>query len=259
MAKVYAISNQKGGVGKTTTCLCLGDALAELGKRVLLVDLDPQAGLTTILGYGPDSFRSSIHEVLLGHTPLSEAILKTGKGLDLVPSKIDLAGAEPMLIGLDGWQNALRRALERERQRYDYILLDCPPSLGVLTIMALVAADKVIIPVQAEFLALVGLKHLHAMIEQVKRRFNPSLEARILRTMVDARTLHNREVAAELERIFGERVYRATIIKTIRFADASYARESILKFAPDSKAAHAYRELAEEVVRDDQEKGSAGA
>ncbi|MEM3713602.1 MAG: AAA family ATPase [Nitrososphaeria archaeon] len=260
MAKVYAISNQKGGVGKTTTCLCLGDALTELRRRVLLVDLDPQAGLTTILGFASQPFNNSIHEVLLGHASLSEAILKTkNEKLDLVPSKIDLAGAEALLLGIEGWQSVLQKALEKEEHHYDYILLDCPPSLGVLTIIALVAADRVIIPVQAEFLALVGLKHLHKLIEYIKASFNSGLEAKILRTMVDTRTLHNREIVEELEKVFGERVYRAIIGKTIKFPDASYARESILKFASDSKAAQAYRELAKEVIADDKEEGGEGA
>ncbi|MEN3011018.1 MAG: AAA family ATPase [Candidatus Bipolaricaulaceae bacterium] len=260
MAKVYAVSNQKGGVGKTTTCLCLGDALAERGKRVLLVDLDPQAGLTTILGFSLDSSAPSIHEVLVGQIPLSKAILKTKSGaLELVPSKVDLAGAEALLLDTEGWQSTLRMALEEEKHSYDYILLDCPPSLGVLTILALVAADKVIIPVQAEFLALIGLRHLHRLIEEIKKRFNPGLQAKILRTMVDTRTLHNREVVEELEKIFGERVYKAIIVKTIKFADASYARESILRFAPGSKAAQAYRELAKEVMKDEEEEGGEGA
>lgn len=258
VARVYAISNQKGGVGKTMTCLCLGDALAELGKRVLLVDLDPQAGLTTAFGLSQDSFTNSIYEVLLGQVAFHEAIIKAADEVpDLVPSKVDLAGAEALLLGIEGWQSLLRKAMEEAKSYYDYILLDCPPSLGVLTILALVAADKVIIPVQAEFLALVGLKHLCTLIEQIKKRFNPNIEAKILRTMVDRRTLHNREVAAELEKVFGSRVYKVIINKTIRFADASYARESILKFAPDSKAAQAYRELAKEVVKDDEEAGSA--
>jgi chromosome partitioning protein len=256
MARVYAIGNQKGGVGKTTTCLCLGEALTLYGKRVLCIDLDPQAALTVVLGLNPDTNHATIYEVIMGAASIEEIILKTkNDNFDLIPSRLDLAGAEAELLRIDEWQTSLKKAIEKIRPKYDYILLDCPPSLGVLTIIALIAADRVIVPVQAEFLAMVGLKQLNILINEVRKRYNPKLETRILRTMYDRRTLHNREVAEELERLFGEKVYKTVINRTIKFADASYSRESILSFAPSSEAAKAYRQLAEEVI-EDEEKGS---
>ena len=256
MARVYAIGNQKGGVGKTTTCLCLGEALTLYGKRVLCIDLDPQAALTVILGLNPDTNHTTIYEVIMGAATMEEIIVKTkNNNLDLIPSRLDLAGAEAELLKMDEWQTSLKKLIEKIRPKYDYILLDCPPSLGVLTIIALVAADHVIVPVQAEFLAMIGLKQLNVLINEIRKRYNPELEAKILRTMYDRRTLHNREVAEELERLFGKKVYKTIINRTIRFADASYSRESILSFAPDSEAARAYKQLAKEVIEDEEKGG----
>lgn len=257
MPRIYAIANQKGGVGKSTTCLCLGAALAELGKQVLLIDLDPQAGLTASLGFRPDTFAEAItvQEALMGQASLAEAAVKTNiERVNLIPSKLDLAGAEADLLAQDDWQKALKRALNRLKDNvYHYILIDCPPSLGTLTANALVAADQVIIPVQAEYLAMMGLKQLTDIVDRIRQSSNPKLEAKILRTMRDRRTLHAQEVSEELEKIFGERVYKAIINRTIKFADAAYAGEPILSFASRSEAAEAYRQLANEILYHDQE------
>jgi len=256
MAKIYAIANQKGGVGKSTTCLCLGAALGEENKLVLLIDFDPQAGLTASLGFKPDSFSGAktIYEALMDQVSLAEVIIKTNiERVDLVPSKLDLAGAEAELMNQREWHKALRRVLTQIKDSdYDYVLIDCPPSLGVLTTNALVAAHQVIIPVQVEYLAMMGLKQLNQIIEGIRKRSNPQLKARILRTMRDRRTLHTKEVSEELEKIFGAQVYKAIINKTIKFADATYAGEPILTFASRSEAAEAYRNLAKEVLNHEQ-------
>ena len=251
MRRVYAIANQKGGVGKTTTCICLGAALAEHGKQVLLIDLDPQAGLTTGLGFDPDSFEVTIYNAMIDpeNVSLRDLTLDTSvPGVRLVPSNLDLAGVEAELIGEIGWDRTLRELLEAPIGEYDFVLVDCPPSLGVLTTNALMAADHVIVPVQTEYLALRGLKQLGKIIAKVRRKGNPDLTVSILRTMYDARTVHAREVAEELERVFPEQVYETVIRRTIKFADASLAGEPILSYAANSQGAVAYRELAKEIL-----------
>lgn len=248
MAKIYAVANQKGGVGKTSCCLNLGAALAEEGKAVLLVDLDPQAGLSTILRSRSDG--PTIYEVLMGEAPLREVIVETKvERVHLVPSKIDLVGVEVELREREEvWQVALKRRLEGMKRSYDYILIDCPPSLGVLTTNALVAAHQVIIPVQTEFLALVGLHQLNRVIKRIRESGNPRLRTKVLRTFFDRRTLHGREAVKVIEQALGGNVYRSIINKTIKFADAAYAGEPILSFAGSSEAAEAYRKLAKEVL-----------
>ena len=253
-AKIYAIANQKGGVGKTTTCFCLGSALAENKQKVLLIDLDPQAGLTTSLGSDPDSFDLTIYNTLINpeNTILRNIIKKTNvMNLYFAPSNLDLAGAEGELIGEIGWDRSLKDVLSSAVKDYRFILIDCPPSLGVLTTNALIAADKVIIPVQTEYLALRGLKHLNRIIAKVKRKGNSNLTTRILRTMHDARTLHTREVVEELAEIFKQQIYKTVIKRTIKFADATLTGESILSYAKNSEAATAYRNLAKEVLKDE--------
>jgi chromosome partitioning protein len=248
---IYAIANQKGGVGKTTTCLCLGAALAEVGKRVLLIDLDPQAGLTTALGFDPDDFDTTVYAPLIDpeSVRLSEIIVQTKvPNLWIAPSNLDLAGAEAELIGEIGWDRNLKELLAASVNSYEFILVDCPPSLGVLTTNALMAADRVIVPVQTEYLALRGLKQLGKIISKVKRKGNPELKVRILRTMYDPRTIHAREIAEEIERIFGAQTYQTVIKRTVKFADASLAGEPILSYAKDSAGAIAYRDLAKEIL-----------
>jgi len=252
MAHIYAVANQKGGVGKTTTCICLGAALAEHGKRVLLVDLDPQGGLTTALGFDPDRFDTTIYTVLIDEgISLSQAITKSKTdGVDFVPANLDLAGAEGELLGEIGWDRTLKVVLEPVQDDYDYIFLDCPPSLGVLTTNALIAAHRVIIPVQTEYLAMRGLKQLTRVLSKVRRKGNPELEAKVLRTLHQSRTVHASEASAELENVLGDQIYQTIIHRTIKFAEASVAGEPILTYLPKSKGAMLYRELAKEVLHD---------
>jgi chromosome partitioning protein len=253
-AIIYSIANQKGGVGKTTTSLCLGSALSEKGQKVLLVDLDPQAGLTTSLGFNPDSFDITIYNALINPEGVTfKNIIKETKiaKLYFVPSNIDLAGAEGELIGEIGWDRNLKEVLLPVVKEYDFILIDCPPSLGVLTTNALIASDRVIIPVQTEYLALRGLKHLNEIIAKVKRKGNSELTVKILRTMCDIRTVHSKEVVEELENIFPDQLYNTVIKRTIKFADATLTGESILSYAKNSEGANAYRNFAKEVLKDD--------
>lgn len=248
MAKIYTAANQKGGVGKTTTVGSLGSALAEQGKNVLLVDLDPQAGLTVSLGFDPDSFERTIYHVLLEEESLKNATIPTKiTGVHLVPANLDLAGVEADLIGEIGWDRTLKDALDSVRESYDYILLDCPPSLGVLTTNALVATQTVIVPLQCEYLALRALKQLQKIVTKVKRKANPDLQIRILRTMYDVRTTHGREVFEEIARVGGDQVFQTFIKRTVKFADATAAGEPILQYDTDSEVARAYRELAKEL------------
>ena len=253
MSHIYAVANQKGGVGKTTSCVCLSAALAEHAERVLLVDLDPQGGLTTALGFNPDSFDTTIYTVLIDdEVALDKAITnsKTG-GVDFVPANLDLAGAEGELLGEIGWDRTLKIALESTQETYDYIFLDCPPSLGVLTTNALIAAQRVIIPVQTEYLAMRGLKQLTQVLRKVRRRGNPNLRSKVLRTLHQGRTIHASEASDELEKVLGDQIYKTIIHRTIKFAEASVAGEPILSYLPESKGAKAYRELAKEVLEDE--------
>ena len=250
-AVVYAVANHKGGVGKTTTCASLGAALAELGQRVLLVDLDPQAGLTAALGFRGQSFPKTTYALLLDEADPEEAVLPTRyENLHLIPADLDLAGAEAELLGEIGWDRVLREALAPLKARYDFILLDCPPSLGVLTVNALMAADRAIIPVQTEYLALRSLTHLGEVLTKVQRRGNPELRPKILRTLHQRRARHAEEASQELERLFPGRLYRTVITRTVRLAEAARAGVPIVFLLPHSEPARQYRELAKEVLSD---------
>jgi chromosome partitioning protein len=255
MPRMYAITNQKGGVGKSTTCSCLSAALAESGFKVLMVDLDPQAGLTVSLGLDPEAFELTSYDFLIRAETLrvDDIIVSAGApGVDLIPANLDLAGAEAELIGEIGWDRTLKDNLALITRVYDFILFDGPPSLGVLTTNGLMAAHQVIVPVQTEYLALRGLSQLQRIIQKVQKKGNPGLEVKILRTMHISRTVHSTEVLAELERAFGAQVYRTVIKRTIKFPEASRAGKTLLTFARDSEGAQAYRHLAQEVLADAQ-------
>ncbi len=251
MGRVIALANQKGGVGKTTTAINLGAALAENGKRVLLVDMDPQGALSVGLGLNPLSLDQTLYTLLMDPKRDPDAVIASTKidGLDLLPSNIDLAAAEVLLVGEVAREQALARVLRPLRKRYDFLLIDCPPSLGLLTVNALTAADGVLIPLECEYFALRGMALLMDTISKITERLNPNLEiVGILATMYDARTVHGREVLGRVEDAFGDQVFRTVIGKTIRFAEAPVVGQSILTYAADSSGAAAYRKLAKEVL-----------
>jgi len=244
-ARVIAFANQKGGVAKTTTTLNLGVALAELGNRILLIDLDPQGNLTMSQGLNPDEIERSMFDVLVHRIPIDEVIEQ--REVPLAVSSIDLAGAELSLSSMIGRERALEKALAPVRDRYDFVLVDTPPSLGLLTINALTAADGVIVPVQCEYLSLRGLVQLENTLTMIRENLNPKVEiVGILATMFDRRLLHSREV---LKENFGELVLNTKIRKTVRYAEAPVKGESVLKYDPTSEAAEMYRDLAKEVLR----------
>jgi chromosome partitioning protein len=247
VTSVIAFANQKGGVAKTTSTLNLGVALAEHGHRVLAVDLDPQGNLTMSQGLNPDSIDRSMYDVLVHRLPI-EHIVHPGE-IDLAVSSIDLAGAELALSGMIGRERALEKALLGVKAEYDYVLIDTPPSLGLLTINALVAADGVIVPVQCEYLSLRGLVQLENTLSMIRENLNPHVEIQgILPTMYDTRTLHSREALEILQENFGDLVFQTRIRKTIRYAEAPVKGTSVLKYDPAGSAAEAYRELAKEVM-----------
>src|SRR3954465_12108664 len=248
MARVIAFANQKGGVAKTTTTLNLGVALAEQGMRVLAVDLDPQGNLTMSQGWNPDEIDRSMFDVLCHRLPITE-IVRTNE-LDVAVSSIDLAGAELALASMIGRERALEKALVPVRESYDFVLIDTPPSLGLLTINALVAADGVIVPVQCEYLSLRGLVQLENTLSMIRENLNPDVEIQgILPTMYDRRLLHCREAVDILKENFGELVLNTRIRKTIRYAEAPVKGTSVLKYDPTGEAAELYRDLAREVLR----------
>jgi chromosome partitioning protein len=247
MANVIAFANQKGGVAKTTTTLNLGVALHELGRRVLVVDLDPQGNLTMSQGMNPDAIERSMFDVLVHRVPISDVIATVE--VDIAVASIDLAGAELALSALIGRERALEKALVEVRDRYDYILIDTPPSLGLLTINAFVAADGVIVPVQCEYLSLRGLVQLENTLSMVRENLNPRVHVQgIVPTMYDGRTLHAREAIEILEEHFGDLVFDTRIRKTVRYAEAPVKGSSVLRYDPSGAAAQAYRDLAKEVL-----------
>jgi chromosome partitioning protein len=246
--RVIAFANQKGGVAKTTTTLNLGVALHEMGYRVLLVDLDPQGNLTMSQGMNPDVIEKSMFDVLVHRIPISNVIESIE--VDLAVSSIDLAGAELALSSLIGRERALEKALLEVRDQYDYVLVDTPPSLGLLTINAFVAATGIIVPVQCEYLSLRGLVQLENTLAMVRENLNPNVGVEgIVATMYDGRTLHSREAIEILEENFGELVFETRIRKTVRYAEAPVKGSSVLKYDPTGPAAEAYRQLGRELVK----------
>jgi len=247
MANVIVFANQKGGVAKTTTTLNLGVAIRETGKRVLVIDLDPQGNLTMSQGMNPDAIERSMFDVLVHRVPISDVIHTVE--VDIAVASIDLAGAEMALSALIGRERALEKALVEVRDRYDYILIDTPPSLGLLTINAFVAADGVIVPVQCEYLSLRGLVQLENTLSMVRENLNTRVHVQgIVPTMFDGRTLHAREAIEILEEHFGDLVYDTRIRKTVRYAEAPVKGSSVLRYDPTGPAAQAYRDLAKEVL-----------
>ena len=247
MGRVISFANQKGGVAKTTTTLNLGVALAEREMKVLLVDLDPQGNLTMSQGLNPDTIERSMFDVLVHRLPIQQVIHHTE--VDLAVSSIDLAGAELALSSMIGRERALEKALAPVRESYDFVLVDTPPSLGLLTINALVASNGVIVPVQCEYLSLRGLVQLENTLSMIRENLNPEVGIEgILPTMYDKRTLHSREAVEILQENFGDLVFDTKIRKTVRYAEAPVKGTSVLKYDPSGNAAQAYRQLAKEVL-----------
>lgn len=255
MTKIYALANQKGGVGKTTTAINLGAYLALSGMRVLLIDIDPQANTTSSLGFDKNNLSPSIYDVIVNNTPVTDTILLTDHFcLELVPSSPALAGAEVEMVGLLAREHLLRKAIAPVVERYDYVLIDCPPSLGLLTINALTAAaDGIIIPVQCEYLALEGLTQLTHTINLVRDNLNPGLEIRgLLMTMYDTRTNLSRDVVEEVRRHFADKVFDTIIPRNVRLSEAPSHGQTILSYAPQSSGGLTYRDLAQELMMGDE-------
>ena len=247
LGQVIAFANQKGGVAKTTTTLNLAVAFKENGFEVLTVDLDPQGNLTMSQGMDPDQVERSMYDVLVHSIPIEEIIHRAE--VDVAVSSIDLAGAEMALSSMIGRERALQKALLPVRNRYDYILIDTPPSLGLLTINALTASDGVIVPVQCEYLSLRGLVQLENTLSMIRENLNPVVEIKgILATMYDSRTVHAREAVEMLKENFGDLVFETRIRKTVRYAEAPVEGSSVLKYDSSGPAAQAYRDLAKEVL-----------
>jgi chromosome partitioning protein len=247
LQRVIVFANQKGGVAKTTTTLNLAVAFKEQGFRVLVIDLDPQGNLTMSQGMNPDSIERSMFDVLVHRLPISEIIHPAE--IDVAVSSIDLAGAELALSSMIGRERALEKSLLEVRDKYDFIMIDTPPSLGLLTINAFVAATGVIVPVQCEYLSLRGLVQLENTLAMVRENLNPDVKIEgILPTMFDRRTLHSREAVEILEENFGDLVFKTRIRKTVRYAEAPVKGSSVLKYDPSGTAAEAYRDLAKEVL-----------
>lgn len=248
--KIIAIINQKGGVGKSTTAINLGAALGEMGKQVLLVDLDPQGNCSSGLGVEKSLIQQCIYDILLNDVPLEEVIIPDiAEGLDIAPATINLAGAEVELVSEMARENRLKDAVGGMRGKYDFILIDCPPSLGLLTVNALVAADKLLIPIQCEFYALEGVTKLLESMKRVKSRLNPTLDIYgILLTMYDSRTTLSKQVVDEVREYFGRLVFTTPIPRTVKLSEAPSFGQPITQYDPKGRGALSYIELAKEVI-----------
>ena len=253
VSRVYAIANQKGGVGKTTTVVSVGAYLAAAERRVLLVDIDPQANATSSLGVDKHALHRSIYDSIVGSLALDRILMLTNRlRLDLIPSAPALAGAEIELVGMMAREYRLKQALGSVRDRYDYVLIDCPPSLGLLTVNALAAADQVIVPIQCEYLPMEGLAQLLQTIELVRVNLNPALDIRgLLMTMYDVRTTLAQQVVEEVRQHFPDKVFDTVIPRNVRLSEAPSYGEPIMDYAPTSTGAEAYYQLAQEIMNSD--------
>jgi chromosome partitioning protein len=251
MAQILAIVNQKGGVGKTTTVVNLATILAARGKRVLMIDVDPQGNATSGLGFDKKNLGKTIYDVLINDEPIRNAIYDSGrKGLHLCPANIELAGAEVELVEIVSRETVLKRAVQSSRNAYDIVLMDCPPSLGLLTVNALTAADGVLVPIQSEYYALEGLTQLMETVTLIKRGLNPHLSVfGVVVTMFDTRTQLAHQVANEVRRYFGDKVFRTIIPRNVRLSEAPSFGKAIMEYDPKSKGAESYDALAREVIR----------
>ncbi|ADQ15787.1 ParA family protein [Halanaerobium hydrogeniformans] len=250
MGKKIAIVNQKGGVGKSTTAVNLGAGLAENGLKVLIIDIDPQGNATSGLGIEKSEAEHTIYDLLIESEPASKAIVKSAsKNLDLIPANIELAGAEIELVSIISRESRLKKSLLEISDHYDYVIIDCPPSLGLLTLNALTAADSVMVPIQCEYYALEGLGQLMNTIELVRKNLNPDLRIEgVLMTMYDARTNLSQQVIEEVKDYFSELLFKTIIPRNVRLSEAPSFGQTILDYSSNSKGAKAYRKLAEEVI-----------
>ena len=250
MGKIIAFSNQKGGVGKTTTCVNLSAYLATKGYKVLVVDLDPQGNATSGLGFAKSEVKNSVYNVMVDEMPIEDAVIKTCvDGMDILPSNIDLAGAEVELVYIKDREHVLARVLEKARDSYDFITIDCPPSLGLLTINALAGADTVIIPIQSEYYALEGLSQLMNTIKLVVKHLNSSLKIEgVVLTMSDNRAIISRQISAEIKKFFGKRVFETAIPRNIRLAEAPSHGVPIMLHDTKCSGAKAYESLTKEFL-----------
>lgn len=251
MGKIISVTNQKGGVGKTTTCVNLASYVADAGKKVLLIDIDPQGNACASLGVEVEKGKNSIYEVLLGEVQTKDAIYKSVvKNLDVLPSTVDLAGAEVDLVYVDNRENVLKEALKDIKNSYDFIFIDCPPSLGLLTVNALTATDSIIIPIQCEYFPLVGLGQLMNTVRLIKKHLNPNIEIEgVLLTMKDNRSNLVSQVAGEIKKYFETKVYDTYIPRNVRLAESPSHSKPILLYDSKSKGATAYKALCEEFLR----------
>lgn len=250
MGKIIAITNQKGGVGKTTTSINLAAGLGMLGKKTLLVDVDPQGNSSSGLGIDRRKLKTSVYDVLIGTQDVEAVCIQTEfKNLDIVPSSMDLAGAEIELIDLERRESVLKNALVPLRERYDYMLIDCPPSLGIITTNALCVADTILVPIQCEYYALEGLSQLMNTVRRVKRQYNEQLEIEgVLLTMYDGRLNLTQQVVEEVKKYFPKKVFSSVIPRTVRLSEAPSFGKPIQYYDPHSKGADAYNQLAKEIV-----------
>lgn len=251
MSNILAVVNQKGGVGKTTTCVNLAAFLANKGKKVLLIDMDPQGNATSGFGFDKNELETTMYDALINMIPIRDIIVATGRrNLSICPANIQLAGAEIELVPVVSRETCLKRVLQDIREQYDFILMDCPPSLGLLTINALTAADGVLVPIQGEYYALEGLTQLMETVTLVKRSLNPQIFVfGVVVTMFDARTQLSHQVAGEVRKYFGDKVFRTIIPRNVRLSEAPSFGKSILEYDPRSKGAECYDALAKEVIR----------